>query len=251
MVSIRRAAAISATFAVVLAACSPSGDEGSPAGRGRRDCHVGVAWATFQEERYGLRDKPGIEAALEAAGAPAHRQRRGKLGGDAGIERRGTARRRHRRAHPELREPESSLQSVQAALDAGIPVIAYDRELESADALFMTHDNVGVGRMIAEAVTAAQPTGNYAIIKGQEGQTNPLFLREGFEEVIAPLIAAGDITIPEGAEVYTDEWLPDNAQDNMENDPDRERQRHPGRSRAERRDGRRCHRGARRPGPRW
>jgi len=89
-------------------------------------------------------------------------------------------------------------------------------ELESADALFMTHDNVGVGRMIAEAVTEAQPTGNFAIIKGQEGQTNPLFLREGFEEVIAPLIAAGDVTIPEGAEVYTDEWLPDNAQDNME-----------------------------------
>jgi D-xylose transport system substrate-binding protein len=78
----------------------------------------------------------------------------------------------------------------------------------------MTHDNVGVGRMIAEAVTAAQPTGNYAIIKGQEGQTNPEFLRAGMEEVIAPLIAAGDITIV--GEVYTDDWLPDNAQDNME-----------------------------------
>jgi D-xylose transport system substrate-binding protein len=63
-------------------------------------------------------------------------------------------------------------------------------------------------------VTTAQPTGNYAIIKGQEGQTNPLFLREGFEEVIAPLVEAGDITVV--AEEYTDEWLPDNAQDNME-----------------------------------
>ena len=65
-------------------------------------------------------------------------------------------------------------------------------------------------------MTAAQPTGNYAIIKGQEGQTNPEFLREGMAEIIDPLIEAGDITIPEGAEVYTDEWLPDNAQDNME-----------------------------------
>ncbi len=36
---------------------------------GRRDCHVGVAWATFQEERYGLRDEPGIKGVLEAAGA--------------------------------------------------------------------------------------------------------------------------------------------------------------------------------------
>jgi len=30
---------------------------------------VGVAWPTFQEERYGLRDEPGIRAALAAVGA--------------------------------------------------------------------------------------------------------------------------------------------------------------------------------------
>ena len=112
--------------------------------------------------------------------------------------------------------PETILPSVQSALDQGIPVIAYDRELENENALFMTHDNVGVGRMIAEAVTAAVPTGNYAIIKGQEGETNPEFLREGMAEVLDPLIESGDITIPEGAEVYTDDWDPDNAQDNME-----------------------------------
>ena len=60
-----------------------------------------------------------------------------------------------------------------------IPVIAYDRELENDKALFITHDNVEVGRMIARAVTEAQPTGNYAIIKGELGQTNPIFLRVG------------------------------------------------------------------------
>jgi D-xylose transport system substrate-binding protein len=35
-------------------------------------------------------------------------------------------------------------------------------------------------------------------------------------EVLDPLIEAGDITIPEGAEVYTDDWDPDNAKENME-----------------------------------
>ena len=75
MVTIRRAAAITATLAVVLAACSSDGGEGSPSGAAAGgDCHVGVAWATFQEERYGLRDKPAIEAALEAGGCNAHRQ---------------------------------------------------------------------------------------------------------------------------------------------------------------------------------
>ena len=159
MVSIRRAAAISATFAIVLAACSPSGDEGSPSGAAAGgDCHVGVAWATFQEERYGLRDKPGIEAALEAAGATltdndAANSEETQASNveallDAGID----------VLIMNSVNPETILPSVQAALDQGIPVIAYDRELENENALFMTHDNVGVGRMIAEAVTAAVPT---------------------------------------------------------------------------------------------
>ena len=69
-----------------------------------------------------------------------------------------------------------------------IPVIAYDRELESAKALFITHDNVEVGRMIARASPRPQPTGNYAIIKGEHGQTNPVFLRQGMAEIIDPLI---------------------------------------------------------------
>lgn len=222
--SIRRTATGLAVLAIILAACQPSASgsaeesAGASAGgsQAASDCHVGVAWATFQEERYGLRDLPGIEGALEAVGATltdndAANSNETQVSNveallAAGID----------VLIMNSVDPEAILPAVQTAIDEGIPVIAYDRELELPEALFMTHDNVGVGRMIAEAVTAAQPTGNYAIIKGQEGQTNPEFLRDGMEEVIAPLIAAGDITIPDGAEVYTDEWLPDNAQDNME-----------------------------------
>lgn len=211
--SIRRTAVGLTVLVVILAACSPAAS-GSPDGGASGDCHVGVAWATFQEERYGLRDKPGIEAALDAAGAEltdndAANSNETQVSNveallAAGID----------VLIMNSVDPEAILPAVQTAIDEGIPVIAYDRELENEAALFMTHDNVGVGRMIAEAVTAAQPTGNYAIIKGQEGQTNPEFLRAGMAEVIDPLIAAGDITIV--GEEYTDEWLPDNAQDNME-----------------------------------
>ena len=65
-------------------------------------------------------------------------------------------------------------------------------------------------------MTAAVPTGNYAIIKGQEGETNPEFLRQGMDEVIVTPDRVRCITIPDGAEVYTDDWDPDNAQTNME-----------------------------------
>ena len=215
--SIRRAAVTVAVALLTLAACSPSSDaSGDASGGASSECHVGVAWATFQEERYGLRDLPGIEAALEAAGAEltdndAANSAETQASNveallDAGID----------VLIMNSVDPEAILPSVQLALDQDIPVIAYDRELENENALFMTHDNVGVGRMIAEAVVAVVPTGNYAIIKGQEGETNPLFLREGMAEVLDPLIASGDITIPEGAEVNTDAWDPDNAQENME-----------------------------------
>jgi D-xylose transport system substrate-binding protein len=64
-------------------------------------------------------------------------------------------------------------------------------------------------------VTKVQPTGNYVIIKGDETQTNPIFLRTGMEEVLKPLVDSGAITIV--AEEFTKDWTAENAQTEMEN----------------------------------
>ena len=230
--SIRRTAAILAVAALTFAACSggatPSPSAAASTGAGASvaasvapstaaaACKVGVAWSTFQEERYGLRDEPGIKAALAAGGAT-------YIGNDA----KNNADTQASNVASLLAagvnvivinayDPDAILPSVKAAVDAGIPVIAYDRELENAKALFLTHDSVLVGHMIADAVTKAQPTGNYAIIKGDKTQTNPIFLRTGMAEVLDPLIASGAIKIPAGAEVNTDGWKADLAQTEME-----------------------------------
>lgn len=210
--STRRLAAILPIVAIVMAACSSPGTSAS----GTASCKVGVAWATFQEPRYGQRDEPGIKKALEDGGATY------LSGGDA-----------QNKAETQASQistllasnidvlvlnavnPVTVLSSLQEALDAGIPVIAYDRELESDKVLFLTHDNVLVGHMIADEVTKVQPTGNYVIIKGDETQTNPIFLRNGMEEILKPLVDSGDITIV--AEEFTDEWTAENAQTEMEN----------------------------------
>jgi len=223
-VSIGKPGAVLAIAALVLAACSspgattgPGGTAGAAPSTAASACKVGVAWATFQEERYGLRDEPGIKAALAAGGAEY------MSGGDGQNKAEVQASQIATLIAAKVNvlvlnavDPVAVLPSLQAALDANIPVIAYDRELESAKVLFLTHDNVEVGRMIARAVTAAQPTGNYAIIKGDKTQTNPIFLRNGMEEIIAPLIAAGKIKIPSGAEQFTDGWKAENAQSEME-----------------------------------
>jgi D-xylose transport system substrate-binding protein len=208
-VSTRRLAAILPIVAIVVAACTSS----SPGASAAAGCKVGVAWATFQEPRYGQRDEPGIKKALEDGGAEY------LSGGDAQNKAETQASQIATLLAANIDvlvlnsvDPVAVLPSLQDAIDAGIPVIAYDRELESDKVLFLTHDNVLVGHMIADEVTKVQPTGNYVIIKGDETQTNPIFLRNGMEEVLKD---KPDITVV--AEEFTDDWTAENAQTNMEN----------------------------------
>src|SRR5688572_22364540 len=175
---------------------------------------VGVSWNNFNEERWARDDEPNIVAALDEAGAT-------YIKTDAGSS-----------AEQQLADVEqlitqgadaliilaqdgtAILPAVQSALDQGIPVIAYDRLFENPGALYITFDNVGVGRLMAEVIYGLVPSGNYAIIKGNEADENTRFLRAGMEEVIGEAVAAGDIVIQ--CETYTDNWLAENAQANME-----------------------------------
>ena len=70
--------------------------------------------------------------------------------------------------------------SVAKATGEGIPVIAYDRLIEDPKVLYLTFDNVEVGRMQAGELLKVAPKGNYAIIKGNEADNNARFLREGY-----------------------------------------------------------------------
>ncbi|RME17481.1 MAG: D-xylose ABC transporter substrate-binding protein [Alphaproteobacteria bacterium] len=174
---------------------------------------VGVSWSNFQEERWKT-DEAAIVAALEKAGveyisADAQSSAAKQLsdvesliaqGADALI--------------ILAQDTQAIIPAVQAAADEGIPVIAYDRLIEDPRALYITFDNVEVGRMQARAVLAAAPKGNYVMIKGSPTDPNSDFLRGGQQEVLQAAIDAGDIKIV--GEAYTDGWLPANAQRNME-----------------------------------
>ncbi|WP_322989998.1 substrate-binding domain-containing protein [Hoeflea sp.] len=178
-----------------------------------KDMVIGVSWSNFQEERWKT-DEAAMKAAIEANGDT-------YISADAQAS-----------AAKQLTDVESLIAqganalvilsvdsgAVGAAVDKaaaeGIPVLGYDRLIEDERAFYLTFDNKGVGRIIAETVKAAQPEGNYAIIKGDKGDPNALFLLEGMMEVIGPDIEAGKIKIV--GEAFTDGWKPDNAQKNME-----------------------------------
>jgi D-xylose transport system substrate-binding protein len=178
-----------------------------------QDLTVGVSWSNFQEERWKT-DEAAIKAALDAAGAAyisadAQSSSAKQLSDIESLIAQGAD------ALIILAQDASAVgPAVQAASDEGIPVVAYDRLIEDSRAFYLTFDNVEVGRMQARAVLAAQPKGNYVMIKGSPTDPNADFLRGGQQEVLQAAIDAGDITIV--GEAYTDGWVPANAQRNME-----------------------------------
>jgi D-xylose transport system substrate-binding protein len=178
-----------------------------------KDVTVGVSWSNFQEERWKT-DEAAIKKALDAHGAK-------YISADA----QGSPTKQLADVESLISkganvlivlamDSEAILPAVKKAADEGIPVIAYDRLIESPNVLYVTFDNVGVGRMMAKAILAAKPAGNYAFIKGDKGDPNANFLFSGIAEVLKPAMDAGKIK--NVGESYTDGWKPDNAQKNME-----------------------------------
>jgi len=111
-------------------------------------------------------------------------------------------------------DSEAILPAVEKAASEGVPMIAYDVQIEHPSVLYMTFDNVGVGRLMAQELLKVKDSGNFAIIKGDPGDPNATFLYNGMMEVLKANIDAGKIKIV--GEASSDGWKPENAQKNME-----------------------------------
>jgi D-xylose transport system substrate-binding protein len=236
---IRRLATLAGAAAIVLSACSsgstatttpasvapasvapasvaPASVAPASAAAG---CVVGVSWNNFQQPRWAAHDEPGIQKTVEAGGGSYIRA-------DANL-----------RSEQQLtdittmiskgakvliilaQDNKAILPALKAAADAGIPVIAYDRLIEDPSVLYITFDNVGVGKAEASAILAKVPKGNYVLITGDPGDANAsTFLPQGWDQAgLATKVASGDITILNGPKgTATDAWATEKAQSNME-----------------------------------
>jgi D-xylose transport system substrate-binding protein len=196
--------------AILLAVIAAAGFSTAALAEGKK---IGVSWGSFQEERWKL-DEAALVAALEAAGntyvsADAESSSAKQLTDIEAL------------IAQEVDvliinawDKDAILPAIDLAAAEGIPVLGYDRLIEDNRTFYLTFDNVGVGRIIAETVKAAKPDGNYAIIKGDPGDPNAGFLLQGMMEVIGADVEAGTIKIV--GEASTDGWKPENAQKNME-----------------------------------
>jgi D-xylose transport system substrate-binding protein len=249
----RRAAVLMPAILIVTAACGggggattrPSATAGAPASApataagptagaptasaATSECTVAVSWNNFQQPRWAAHDEPGIRDTVEEAGGT-------YISTDANLSNEqqdtdvDTLIQRGANVLILLAQDTTAiLPAVERATQQGIPVIAYDRLIEDPDVLYITFDNVAVGRAEAEAVLAEVPEGNYVLIKGDPGDPNAsTFLPAGWDEAgLKAAVDAGDITILNGPEggtgdwpadygTYTEAWSTETAQENME-----------------------------------
>ena len=174
---------------------------------------IGVSWASFQEERWKI-DEAAMKAAIEAAGdtyvsADAESSSAKQLTDIEALIAQGA-----NALIINAWDKDAIAPAIEAAAAEGIPVVGYDRLIEDDRTFYLTFDNVGVGRIIAEEVSKLVPKGNYAIVKGDPGDPNAGFLLQGMMSVIQASVDSGDIKIV--GEAFSDGWKPENAQKNME-----------------------------------
>ncbi|OUL98272.1 D-xylose ABC transporter substrate-binding protein [Variovorax sp. JS1663] len=174
---------------------------------------VGVSWSNFQEERWKT-DEAAIKSQLEKMGAK-------YISADAGgspekqlADIDGLMSKGAKALIVLAMDKDAILPAVNKALKQKVPVVAYDRLIETPGVFYITFDNVEVGRMQARAVYKVQPKGNYVFIKGSPTDPNANFLRAGAQEIVADAVKKGDIKIV--GDEYTDGWKPEVAQKNME-----------------------------------
>lgn len=235
----RRLATLLPVAAIVFAACSggatpaptspPVATTGpvatkapattAPATTAAGGCVVGVSWNNFQQPRWAAHDEPNLKKTVEAGGgsyisADANLVAEQQLTDVATLISKGA------KVLILLAQSNTAiLPALKTASDAGIPVIAYDRLIEDPSVLYITFDNVLVGKAEATAIITKVPKGNYVLIKGDPGDPNAsTFLPAGWDQAgLKEKVTSGDIKILNGPDgTFTDAWKTEKAQSNME-----------------------------------
>jgi len=231
----RRLATFVATAAFVVGACSSGGATTAPStgggasaappstaagsGGAGAGCTVAVSWNNFQQPRWAAHDKPNIQQTVEAGGGT-YLDADANLVNEQQLTDIDTLISKGAKVLILLAQDNKAvLPGLKKAQDAGIPVIAYDRLIEDPGILYITFDNVLVGKAEADAVIKKVPKGNYVLIKGDPGDPNAsTFLPSGWDQAgLKDKVTSGDIKLLNGPDgTFTDAWKTEKAQSNME-----------------------------------
>lgn len=112
---------------------------------------------------------------------------------------------------------QAGVNMVRKAKGAGIPVVAYNQAIPSADvAAYVARDNRRVGRQAVDAAQGAVGLeGKFVIVSGHPGNTVAEECTAGYLEVLQPLIDSGKVEIV--SHQFNRNWDPELARQQAEN----------------------------------
>lgn len=86
--------------------------------------------------------------------------------------------------------------AIELAKRQGVKVISYDRlVLKSNVDMYISFDNVKVGEIMARYAIDKAPEGRYLIINGPTSDNNTEMIKEGYDNILKPLVEEGQIEI--------------------------------------------------------
>jgi D-xylose transport system substrate-binding protein len=103
--------------------------------------------------------------------------------------------------------------AVEMAHAEGIPVLSYDRLITDAETdLYITFDNIKIGELQARYISDHVPAnGKLRLVRiyGAKTDNNAKLFKQGQDNILQPLIAAGKIEVV--FEDWAEDWKPENA----------------------------------------
>jgi len=101
-------------------------------------------------------------------------------------------------------------QMVEKAKAKGVPVISYDRLINSDKIdVYISHQVPVIGKKIAEYALSKVPKGNYVMVYGASTDNNAVIMKKEQLAVLQPAIDKGDIKIV--ADQFITDWKPEEA----------------------------------------
>ena len=100
--------------------------------------------------------------------------------------------------------------AIEKANQAGVKIIAYDRLIKNSNVdLYISFENVKVGELQAESITAVVGQGKFAYIGGAPTDNNAFLLKEGTMNIINQKIQDGEIKLV--IDQFTNDWKSEEA----------------------------------------
>jgi D-xylose transport system substrate-binding protein len=102
-------------------------------------------------------------------------------------------------------DAEKAAAIVQAAQRKHVPVISYDRLIKNSPvSLYISFDNLQVGKLQASAMLSAAPAGNYFLLEGSPSDNNAHQLEKGHRLALKSGEDAGHVTVID--EAWCKQW---------------------------------------------